>query len=46
MLLCGRGLKLVKAYTDTFYLNEKGNAITLVKIYPGGSDAAGANQSQ
>jgi CheY-like chemotaxis protein len=45
MLLCGRGLKMVKKYTDAFYLNEKGNAITLLRIYPGGSDAVGANQS-
>lgn len=44
MLLCGRGLKMVKKYTDAFYLNEKGNAITLIRIYPGGSDAADAHQ--
>jgi anti-sigma regulatory factor (Ser/Thr protein kinase) len=46
MLLCGRGLKLVKAYTDAFYLNEKGNTITLMKVYAEASDAGGANQSQ
>jgi len=46
MLLCGRGLKMVKKYSDAFYLNEKGNAITLIKFYPGGSDAADAQQCQ
>jgi CheY-like chemotaxis protein len=35
MMLSGRGLKMVKMYTDAFYFNEKGNAITLIKIYPG-----------
>jgi hypothetical protein len=44
MLLSGRGLKMVKKYTEAFYLNEKGNAITLIRIYPGGSDAADAHQ--
>ena len=43
MLLSGRGLKMVRKYTDAFYLNEKGNAITLIRIYPGGSDAVGEN---
>jgi CheY-like chemotaxis protein len=44
MLLCGRGLKMVRKYTDAFTLNDKGNAITLIRIDPGGSDAVGANQ--
>ena len=39
---CGRGLRMVKKYTDFFYFNDKGNAITLIKIYRGGSDATGA----
>jgi len=46
MMLSGRGLKMVKMYTDAFYFNEKGNAITLIKIYPGESDAADANQCE
>jgi CheY-like chemotaxis protein len=44
LMLCGRGLKLVKKYTDAFYLNEKGNTITLLRIQSGGSHAAGPNE--
>jgi anti-sigma regulatory factor (Ser/Thr protein kinase) len=46
MLLCGRGLKMVGKYSDAFYLNAKGNVITLIRIYPGGSDAVDAQQLQ
>ena len=44
MLASGRGLRMVRACTDAFYLNEKGNAVTLIRIYPGGSHAIGPNQ--
>lgn len=46
MLLSGRGLQMVRKYSDASYLNEKGNAITLIRFYPGGSDAFGANELQ
>jgi anti-sigma regulatory factor (Ser/Thr protein kinase) len=46
ILLNGRGLKMVRKYTDAFYFNEKGNAITLVKIYGGGSDGTGADECE
>ncbi len=44
MLASGRGLKMVRACTDAFYLNEVGNAITLIRIYPGGSHAVEPDQ--
>jgi len=37
--LSGRGLKMVRKYTDVFFFNEKGNLITLLKVYRGGNDA-------
>jgi hypothetical protein len=43
LTVCGRGLKMVKKYTDAFHFNAQGNAITLMKIYHGGSDAADTN---
>jgi len=44
LLLCGRGLKLIKKYTDAFYLNEKGNAITLLRFQSGGNHAVGPSE--
>jgi CheY-like chemotaxis protein len=39
MLLCGRGLRMVRKYTDAFYFNDKGNVITLLKIHARGQHA-------
>lgn len=44
LLLSGRGLKMINKYTDAFHFNEKGNVITLIKLYPRGTDASPANQ--
>jgi len=35
--LCGRGLRMVRKYTDAFYFNEQGNAITLLKLQARGN---------
>ena len=43
-LFCGRGLKMVKKYTDAFFLNDQGNAITLLKIQSRGNHAGRQNQ--
>ena len=37
LMLSGRGLRMVKKYTDAFHFSGKGHAITLVKIYRGES---------
>jgi len=44
MLLHGRGLKMIRRYSDACYFNEEGNALTLLKIYRGASDAIDENQ--
>ena len=31
LLLCGRGLRMVRKYTDAFWFNDRGNVITLLK---------------
>ena len=46
LLLHGRGLLMVKKYTDFFYFNETGNAITLLRIYQGTPNADSAHQTQ
>jgi CheY-like chemotaxis protein/anti-sigma regulatory factor (Ser/Thr protein kinase) len=43
--LSGRGLRMVRKYTDVFYFNAKGNLITLLKVYRGGNDADRSDQS-
>jgi len=46
MLLHGRGLKLIRKYSDAYFFNEMGNTITLLKIYRGVRDAVDAHQPQ
>lgn len=33
LLLHGRGLRMIRKYTDAFYYNEQGNTLTLLKFY-------------
>ena len=37
--LCGRGLRMIRKFTDAFQVNEQGNAITLMKTQPRGTHA-------
>jgi len=45
LLLHGRGLLMVRKYTDFFYFNETGNTITMLKIYRGTANADRALQA-
>ena len=45
MLLHGRGLKMIRKYSDACFFSEEGNTLTLLKIYRGASDAIDPNQS-
>ena len=45
LALCGRGLKMIRLYTDAFHYNEQGNAITMTRIHRRGDDATGAHRS-
>ena len=38
-LLCGRGLRMIRKFTDAFQINDQGNAITLMKTQPRGNHA-------
>jgi CheY-like chemotaxis protein len=41
--LHGRGLKMIRKYVDHFFFNEEANAITLLKVCCGSSDADHTN---
>jgi hypothetical protein len=41
--LYGRGLKMIRKYVDHFFFNEEANAITLLKVCCGRSDADHSN---
>jgi len=41
MAVSGRGLKMMRRYSDALYFNEKGNSVTLLKVFRGASDATG-----
>ena len=43
MAVSGRGLKMMRRYSDALYFNEKGNSVTLLKFLRGASDATGPN---
>jgi len=46
MQLSGRGLKMVRKYTDGFFFNAKGNVVSLLRYYREDGDAHRPNQPE